>query len=50
VPATGAIGRSVHNFDAATGKNNRDARGTDHDEFDAALWASESTTGLDVHL
>ena len=47
--ATRTIGSGVNNFDASTGENNGRARGTDHDEFDAALRASESATGLDVH-
>jgi hypothetical protein len=47
---TGTIGRGVDNFNATAGENDSGARGTDHDEFDAALRACESATGLDVHL
>ena len=47
---TGTISSGVDNFNTATGENDSGARGTDHDEFDAALRASESATSLDVHL
>jgi hypothetical protein len=48
--ATGTIGRGVDNVNTSTGENDSGTRGTDHDKFDAALRASESATGLDVHL